>query len=175
VLRRAGRGQVVACEGGHVGYAAVDSLDDAIVGELRRQFGRVSAERMVSGPGLANINSALAAIEDRAPPATSDEVLWRRAASGEDAHARRALERLCWAFGNVAGDLALAQGAKAVVVAGALALRMIGVLRASAFEQRFVGKGRFEVMMRDIPVHLVTHPQMGLLGAAACFAEEHRL
>jgi glucokinase len=76
-------------------------------------------------------------------------------------------------LGAVAGDLALAHGSSAVVIAGGVGLRLADHLPRSGFRQRFVAKGRFEALMSTIPVKLVTHPQPGLLGAAAAFAEEH--
>ncbi|MBA2636535.1 MAG: glucokinase [Sphingomonas sp.] len=73
----------------------------------------------------------------------------------------------------VAGDLALAQGANAVIIGGGLGLRLADLLPRSGFCQRFLAKGRFERRMAEIPVRLITHPQHGLLGAAAAFAREH--
>ncbi|NVN13397.1 glucokinase, partial [Nguyenibacter vanlangensis] len=69
------------------------------------------------------------------------------------------------------GDLALAQGGHSVVIAGGLGLRLADHLPRSGFAERFVAKGRFEAMMSDMPVRLITHPQPGLFGAAAAFAE----
>ena len=76
-------------------------------------------------------------------------------------------------FGSVAGDLALAHGSNAVVIAGGLGYRLKGRLAASGFAGRFVEKGRFGERMEAIPVKLLDHPQPGLYGAAAAFAKEH--
>ena len=73
---------------------------------------------------------------------------------------------------SVAGDLALAQGANAVVIAGGLGFRLRDRFPTSGFSDRFIAKGRFERRMAAIPVRLVTHPQPGLYGAAAAFAKE---
>ena len=70
-------------------------------------------------------------------------------------------------------NLALAQGAKAIVIAGGLGLRLKDKLLESGFGQRFTSKGRFQTLMAGIPVKLITHPQPGLFGAAAAFAQEH--
>jgi glucokinase len=83
------------------------------------------------------------------------------------------LDRFCMALGSVAGDIALAQGAKAVIIAGGLGQRLAGFLPRSGFASRFTAKGRLEPMMAAIPVKVITHPQPGLFGAAAAFAEEH--
>ena len=76
-------------------------------------------------------------------------------------------------FGAVAGDMALAQGANAVVIAGGVGLRLADYLPRSGFRDRFIAKGRFERRMDEMPVKLITHPQPGLFGAAAAFAREY--
>jgi glucokinase len=174
VLRRDGRDHVIECEGGHVDYAPIDRIEDAILARLRQRFGRVSIERLVSGQGLANIYEALAAIEGRAVRAGDDKELWTAALSGADSLAVAALDRFCLILGSVAGNVALMQGANAVVIAGGLGLRIADILPRSGFGGRFTAKGRFERMLSALPVKIITHPQPGLLGAAAAFAEEHR-
>jgi len=173
VLRREDRNHVIECEGGHIDYAPLDGIEDAILARLRQRYRRVSVERIVSGPGLANIYEALAAIEGRSVQAMDDKALWAAALSGEDGLAAAAFDRFCMALGGVAGDIALAQGAKAAIIAGGLGLRLVDVLPRSGFASRFTAKGRFEQMMAAIPVKVITHPQPGLFGAAAAFAEEH--
>lgn len=74
----------------------------------------------------------------------------------------------------MAGDLALAHGACGVVMAGGLGLRIKDTLVRSGFAERFRAKGRFEQIMAQMPVKLITHPQPGLFGAAAAFAQAHR-
>jgi glucokinase len=173
VLRRDGRAFVTETEGGHLDFAPLDSIEDALLARLRARYRRVSVERIVAGPGLAAIIEALAAIEGRPVPAGDDKTLWAAALDGTDSLAAAALDRFCLSLGAVAGDIALAQGASAVVIAGGLGLRLADHLPRSGFAQRFTAKGRFEVMMAEIPVKLITHPQPGLFGAAAAFAEEH--
>ena len=174
LLRRAdGSHDVIETEGGHMDYAPLDDLDDRIVDELRQQFGRVSVERLVSGRGLLNIYQALGAIEDRPAEIADEKALWSAALDGRDSLAAAALDRLCLSLGAVAGDLALAQGANAVVIAGGVGLRLADHLPHSGFRERFIAKGRFERRMDAMPVKLITHPQPGLLGAAAAFAREH--
>jgi glucokinase len=173
VVRRSDSYDVISTEGGHVGFAPADATDDSILAHLRQTFGRVSAERIVSGPGLMNIYRALAAIEQRAAPIGDDTALWDAALTGKDGAAAAALERFFLCFGACAGDIALAQGASGVVIAGGLGLRLADAIGRSGFAANFRAKGRFEAFMADIPVKLITHPQPGLLGAAAAFAAEH--
>jgi glucokinase len=173
LLRTGGGYHVIPSEGGHMDFAPVDSIEDSILQRLRARHVRVSVERIVSGPGLASIYEALAAVEKRAVAALDDRQLWTVAIDGSDRLAAAALDRLLLRLGCVAGDLALALGASAVVIAGGLGLRLADRLPTSGFRQRFVAKGRFEKLMSSLPVKLITHPQPGLLGAAAAFAAEY--
>jgi len=173
VLRTPHRYHVLPTEGGHIDYAPLDAIEDALVKRLRGSFTRVSAERVCAGPGIVAIYETLAALEGRPVPARDDKTIWQEALEGSDPIALAALDRFCLALGAVAGDLALAQGAKGVVIAGGLGLRIKDRLLRSGFGHRFVAKGRFQSMMAAIPVKLITHSQPGLFGAAAAFAQEH--
>ncbi|HZP09740.1 glucokinase [Methyloceanibacter sp.] len=173
VLRSGGADRVIECEGGHIDYAPVDAIEDAILARLRRRYPRVSVERVLSGPGLANIFEALAAIEGRTVHVGDDKAVWTAALSGNDSLAVAALDRFCLILGSFAGNIALAHGSKAVVIAGGLGLRIAHLLPRSGFGGRFTAKGRFERLMSTIPVKVNVHPQPGLLGAVAAFAEQH--
>jgi glucokinase len=164
--------QVLPTEGSHGDFSPVDSLEDAILAHFRRRFGRVSAERVVSGPGLADIHAALATLEDQAIQPMDDKTLWSLAMSGEDSLAAAALDRFCLALGTFAGNIALAHGAGGVVIGGGLGARLADHLPRSGFAGRFAAKGRFETLMRSLPVKLITHPQPGLFGAAAAFGRK---
>jgi glucokinase len=164
---------VQATEGGHVDFAPLDSIEDAVLARLRNRYRRVSVERVVSGPGLIEIYEALAGIEGRAVQQLDDKTLWTLGLSGGDSLAAAAIDRFCLSLGSVAGDIALAQGGGGVVIAGGLGYRMKDTLVRSGFAERFRAKGRFENMMAGLPVKLITHPQPGLFGAAAAFAKEH--
>jgi glucokinase len=164
---------VIETEGGHVDFAPLDSLEDQMLVQLRNSFRRVSVERLVSGRGLMNIYEALGVIESRPLQIRDEWELWSAALAGSDSLASAALDRFCLTLGAFAGDVALAQGAKAVVIGGGLGLRLANRLVRSGFRDRFIAKGRFERRMDEIPVKLITYPQPGLFGAAAAFAREH--
>jgi len=173
LLRKKDHYEVIETEGGHVDFAPLDSLEDKIVTQLRRNFRRISVERVASGQGLRNLYEALAAIEGLDLTFHDDKELWAAALAGTDSLANAALDRLCLSLGAVAGDMALAQGANAVVIAGGVGLRLAEYLPRSGFRDRFIAKGRFERRMDEMPVKLITHPQPGLFGAAAAFAKEY--
>lgn len=165
--------RVQPTEGGHVDFAPLDSIEDAILARLRRRHRRVSVERVVAGPGIVEIYQTLATLEGRRIAEEEDKAIWTRGLARTDPLAEAAVDRFCLSLGAVAGDLALAQGAKAVVIAGGLGLRLRTQLVESGFPERFVAKGRFESVMNAIPVKLITYPQPGLFGAAAAFAALH--
>lgn len=172
-LRRDGHIHAIETEGSHIDFAPLDSFETRIADRLRERFRRCSVERLVSGPGLASIREAIAAFEGLAIVPGDDKTLWANALDGGDPVAARALERLVLIFGAVTGDLALAQGANAVMIVGGLSNRMADLLAAPAFADRFAAKGRHETRMRNIAIRLCTHEQPGLLGAAAAFQAEY--
>ena len=172
LLKTPGGYEVIETEGGHVDFAPLDNLEDQILTELRRNFRRVSVERIASGRGLANLYEALGAIEGKSLTFHDDRELWAAALAGNDSLANAALDRFCMTLGSVAGDMALAQGANSVVIAGGVGLRVADYLPKSGFKDRFIAKGRFERRMDEMPVKLITYPEPGLFGAAAAFAKE---
>ncbi len=165
--------RVVPTEGGHIDFAPLDAIEDAILAGLRKRHRRVSVERVVAGPGIVDIYEALAHLENRPFRPLTDRELWELGTLGHDSLAAAAVDRFCLSLGSVAGDLALAHGATGVVMAGGLGLRIKDTLVRSGFADRFRAKGRFEGLMPAIPVKLITHPQPGLFGAAAAFAQAY--
>lgn len=158
---------ILPTEGGHLGFAPTDEADDRLLARLRQRFGRVSVERVVSGPGLGHIHAALAAMAGQAVDTPEDAALWQAALEGRDALAVAALTRLCKSYGAVSGDIALAHGAAAVVLAGGLTGRMKDHPAFGLFQEEFLAKGRHRRIMEALPVYHADHPEPGLFGAAA--------
>ncbi|HAG35834.1 glucokinase [Erythrobacter sp. SAORIC-644] len=166
--------RVSATEGGHIDFAPLDQIDDAILARLRKRHVRVSVERVVAGPAISDIYQALASMEGRPVAEEDDIAIWKRGQDGSDSLAAAAVDRFCMSLGSVAGDIALAQGGfGGVVIAGGLGYRIRDTLLKSGFSERFKSKGRFQELMASIPVKLIVHPQPGLFGAAAAFVREH--
>ena len=166
--------RVSATEGGHVDFAPLDQVEDAILARLRKRHTRVSTERVVSGPAIVDIYATLAALEGRAVKEQDDVAIWTAGMEGSDSLAAAAIDRFCLSLGSVAGDIALAQGGfSGVAIAGGLGYRLRDHLPKSGFAERFRAKGRFENLMAQIPVKLIIHPQPGLFGAAAAFFQRH--
>lgn len=173
LLRRDGQYFVIETEGGHMDFSPLDAVEDRILAALRDRFRRVSVERIVSGPGLTNLYEVIGELQDRPVSLKDNRTLWTMAMEGTDTIASAALERFCLSLGAVAGDIALAHGAHGVVIAGGLGQRLAHIIPHSGFAERFVAKGRFENMMSEMPVKIITHPQPGLYGAAASYASKN--
>lgn len=167
VIRSDGQYQVIASEGGNMDFSPHDDLDDRLMAALRRRYGHVSAERLVSGPALRDIYAAIA---DAEAPSPDDRDLWQAALEGDDPIAAEALERFCLCLGAFAGNIALAHGASALVLAGGLGLRLRQHLPASGFAERLAAKGEYRSILEQLPVKLIAHAEPGLFGAAAAFA-----
>jgi glucokinase len=167
---------VLETEGGHVSFAPLSDEEQHIARWLSARFGRTSNERLLCGAGLSHIDAALAGLEHpslqpgpenlRAP---SDIVAL--ALEGHDISARRALARFCAVLGSVAGDACLIHGSRTLMIAGGIVPRFIPFLRASAFRERFLSKGRFAAYLEQVTIGVITHPNPGLLGAAVALQQ----
>jgi len=172
LLRRNGHYEVIETEGGHFDFAPLDTIEEQVLRHLRERFLRVSVERLVSGPGLRNLYETLGAIERQPVQPRDDAGLWQAAIEGTDPLARSALDRFVLSFGSAAGDLALAHGAKQVVIVGGLSGRIREWLQRPSFHARFCAKGRYAARMAQFPIRLALHDQPGLLGAAAAYQSQ---
>lgn len=169
-----GRAAPLATEGGHIGFAPQSPEESKILEALARRFGRVSVERILSGPGLENLARALDEIAGRAVRPLSAAQIVEHASQG-DADCRATLSRFCSIFGAVAGDIALAHGARGgVLIAGGIAGKIEPYLMQGAFRERFEAKGRLSSFVKSIPTRLIVNPDAALLGAARA-TEESRL
>ena len=160
--------RVLAGEGGHAALAAENARDAALLARLRHAVGgRVSAERVLSGPGLVLLARALAE-EDGLPPPPDDPARITRQAAGGDPTCAAAVRQFAAFLGSFAGDLALISGAwDGVYVAGGIPPRIADVLHDGDFRARFEAKGRFAEELARIPVYLVTRSDPAFLGLSA--------
>jgi len=171
LLIRDGKRFALETEGGHVSFPPGNPEEIEILERLSRQFGRVSNERLICGPGLVNIHRALSEMAGEDPGPLKPADVTQRAAEG-DARCLQTLDVFFAVFGAIAGDLVLTLGAwDGVFLCGGLVPRLLPQLQRSGFRQRFEHKGRFSPAMGKIPVLANLHPQPGLLGAAAAAVE----
>jgi glucokinase len=163
------RRQIVAGEGGHTGFAPADEQQSALLRALLPKLGRVSAEHVVSGAGLARIHGFLGQMSGAARSAGTEDPaeISRRALTMGDPLAARALDLFIACYGAVAGDHALAVCAYGgVYVVGGIAAKILPRLAAGGFIAAFNAKGSHSTLARAFPVHVVTAGRLGLLGAA---------
>jgi glucokinase len=160
-------------EGGHATLPPADDRESAVLERMRRRFSHVSAERVLSGPGLVNLYQTLCEIDGvPALPYTAAQIADRQIGEAEPL-CRAALDLFCAMLGTVAGDLALTLGARGgVFIAGGIVPRLGPAFAESRFRARFEEKGRFAAYMAAIPTYTVTHPIPAFIGLAALLARE---
>lgn len=171
---------VHASEGGHVGFAATTSLERGLLRALGCEFGRVSIERVLSGPGLVNIYRYLLARgcapeQERVHAEMQHDdpaaVIGRHALAGTDPLSTRALDLFVSVYGAHTGDVALTLMATGgLYVAGGIAPRILPKLRDGTFITAFRDKGRLSDVVARVPVHVIVNPRVGLIGAAVVAA-----
>lgn len=166
LIHHAGKWIPLPGEGGHVDFAPHNAKEDSILAEMRKEFGHVSCERLLSGPGLVNIYNALVRADGRTPEALEPKDVTTRAIDKTDADCVNAFETFCILMGRFGGNLALNMGTfGGVYIAGGIAPRFVQEFVYSGFRKAFEDKGRFDKYLSQIPVYLVTHNCVGLLGS----------
>ncbi len=158
---------VLATEGGHASFAPTSERSIELLRWLTGKFGRVSAERVLSGAGLTNVYQALAAAEGRQVPELTAAEITMRASAGSDATCVEAVGLFCEFLGSFAGDLALTLGAwHGVLLSGAMLQHFDRSMLERRVRSGFENKGRFAAAMRGVPLETISHPHVELLGAA---------
>jgi len=175
VVRRGGGMTIVPTEGGHATLPAATPREDAVIEHLRHKFGHVSAERVLSGPGLENLHAAIAAIDGIAVSGETAAEIVRQALDRSCPVCVAAVDMFCAMLGTVAGDLALMFRARSgVYIGGGIAPRIVDLLAQSEFHARFMAKGRFQPYLESVPTAVIINSDAAFLGlkalalAAAC-------
>jgi glucokinase len=158
---------VLATEGGHSSFAPTNERAIELLRWLRKKYGRVSAERVLSGVGLANIYLALCEAAGHHHPELSASEITTRATAGSDEHCVEAVGLFCELLGSFAGDVALTMGAwTGVLISGAMLQHFDRQMLERRVRAGFEYKGRFAPAMRSVPLESISHPHVELLGAA---------
>ncbi|MDP2824459.1 MAG: glucokinase [Sulfuritalea sp.] len=164
VLPQGDSWRILAGEGGHVAFAPADEQQMALWTFLRARHGRVTWERVVSGPGLAAIHEFVAGVD--VPP---EEIAAHAALvnpANPDGAERRSLELFLAAYGAFAGDMALACLARGgVFLAGGIAAKLLPALQQSGFLAAFNAKAEHAAIAARMPIYVATDPLLGLQGA----------
>ncbi len=157
----------LASEGGHATFAPGNEIEAGILQFLWREYGHVSAERLLSGTGLELIYRALSGQTLGATDIT------RRALDASCADCARTVECFCAVLGTVAGNVALTLGATGgLYVGGGIVPRLGSLFEQSSFRARFEAKGRLSAYVARIPTYLITEEYPAFLGVSALLAEQ---
>lgn len=159
---------VLPTEGGHVTMAAFAKTEAEVLHVLSRDLGHVSAEKVLSGPGLQNLHRALSRIAGLATPTPDPAAIAERALSRSCPVCVEALQMFAAMLGTVAANLALTFGARGgVYIAGSIVPKLGTWFARSSFRARFESKGRFSTYLKAIPTYVVATPEPALAGLAA--------
>lgn len=157
--------RVLRSEGGHATLPSGSQREDAIIERLRGQFGHVSAERVLSGPGLENLYRAIRSIDAPSAPERSASAITQAALANTCVTSRDALDTFCAMLGEVAGNFALSFGAQGgVYIGGGIAPHIGDYLARSQFRARFDAKGRMRHYVENIPVYLILRDSPAFIG-----------
>ena len=158
-------GLVLGTEGGHSSLPGGSEREDALISALRRKFGHVSIERVLSGPGLINLYQTIAALDGVSVPERGSHDIREAAIAGTCPVSRAALDLFCAWLGEVTGNFALSLGAQGgVYIGGGFVPKMRDELLNSQFRERFDRKGRMSDYVRAIPVYLIGHDDPAFIG-----------
>lgn len=158
----------IASEGGHVNIAPATAYECDIIKAAQTEFGHVSAEIFISGPGLVRLYTTLAKVRGESARELEPKTVLADALAGSDPLCLETLNVFCSLLGTLAGNLALTYGATGgVYMAGGVLPRFHEFLRNSEFIERFSNKGVMSKYVKDIPASLVIHEEVAFTGAAA--------
>ena len=161
----------VSGEGGHATMAPATARESAVLDRMRSRFDHVSAERVLSGPGLINLYNTLAELDGVSASAYTSAQITALCIGGREPHCGEAVDMFCAMLGTVAGNLALALGARSgIYVAGGIVPKLGAFFAASPFRKRFEDKGRLRPYLARIPTYVITHPCPAFIGLAALLA-----
>ena len=165
-----GRWAPLQGEGGHATLAAASDRESQVIALLRRRFTHVSAERVISGPGLALLYESLCSLDGIPATPRGPEQIAQLATRGADAHLAEALQLFCGWLGSVAGNLALTLGALGgVYIGGGIVPGLGDYFKQSGFRDRFEDKGRYRAYLAPIPVYVIHTALPAFIGLQHAF------
>lgn len=163
-----------ASEGGHSDFAPRNKIEIDLLNYLINKYGRISYERILSGPGLLNVynffkdtayQNTPSWLNDRFKKEDPAAVISDVGISKKDECCEKALDLFVFIYGAEAGNLALtALATGGVFIGGGIAPKIFNKLKEGAFMQAFTHKGRLSVMVSQIPVKVILNDKIPLLG-----------
>ena len=164
------RSVVLATEAGQPALAATTELEMAVLRQMLQGRSHVSIEQALSGPGLLNLYQALSVVRGQAAIHSTPDAISAAACDGSDPLAVETLQLFCGLLGSTVGDMALFYGVQGgIYLAGGILPKISQFLLHSTFVERFLNKGPMRKALERIPVKLVEHGQLGVIGAASWY------
>ncbi|NDE64007.1 MAG: glucokinase [Chlamydiae bacterium] len=164
-----------ACEGGHCDFGPVNEEHIELWQYLKKKYGHVSYERILSGPGLVELYDFLIQTgKEKENPDVSElmkkenrsKIITQMAVKKACSVCMRAVEMFIYIYGLESGNLALkflAYGG--LFIGGGIAPKLLPIFSSSLFMKGFMNKGRFSELLSLIPVKIITNEYTALLGA----------
>jgi len=166
-----------ACEGGHADFAPRDDLQKELLSYLQKKYGRISCERVLSGPGIRNIYEFLRDAHKAEEPEWLREqmaaahdipaLIAKLAEEGKAPICDQTMTMFVSIFGAETGNCALHyMTTGGIFIGGSIAAKNVSRMKDPAFMTAFLDKGRMESVLKDMPVKIVLNDDCGLIGAA---------
>lgn len=175
IPRQAGN-LVLATEAGQTSLAPGTATEREVLARIAGNDTYVSHERVLSGPGLVTLYQVLGAMRAAVCPLQTPEEITSAALENSDAVAEETLHMFCALLGSFVGNLVLLYGARGgVYLTGGILPGMRDFLVRSAFVKRLLDKGRMRAYLERVPVRLMEHGQLGVIGAAGWYLENRLL
>jgi glucokinase len=165
---------ILATEAGHAALAPGNELELAVVERLLQRAPHVANEHLLSGPGLVTLYGTLCDLRGVTPAFATPAAITAAAQEQGDTLAVEALAVFCGLLGSVVGDLVLLYRAEGgVYLAGGIPAQIKPFLLQSRFVERYLNKGTLRALLETVPVWLIDHGQLGVIGAATWYAQQH--
>lgn len=162
----------LASEGGHISFAVNDASELALLMQLQQGSQHVSAERVLSGPGLSRLHAIFAEAEGNATAGLQPSAIVAKARDAEDLAAMRSVDQFAVWLARFAGDVALLFGARGgLYLGGGISPNIVFALTPERFRPAFEAKGRLSSFLAEVPVSVILATGAGLRGAAIAAAQ----
>ena len=185
LISQDGHYNVFSSEGGHIDFAPRNDLELELWRYLHQKLEQkhISVERVVSGQGIINIyqflrdtefapenkviGQKIRAWETEAQSGIDPgQVIAQGAQAEQDSLCLQAIAMFVEAYGAAAGNLALkVLPFGGIYIAGGIAAKNLEAIKQGNFLKAFLDKGRMDHLLKDIPIHVVLNPQVGLIGS----------
>ena len=161
-------------EGGHISYGPLNERETDVIQVIRTHHNFVSAESLVSGPGLVLLYESIAKCDGVDHELLSPEQIANKALKGANALAEEAVAMFCGILGAIAGNLALTLGARGgVFVGGGIVPKLGHYFTNSSFRARFEHNSRFGQYLAEIPTYVISSKYPALIGAAVAVKQQY--